>query len=134
LAKLKKLVHVFKKVPHLTIPDATKLAKYSDEEVSDGTFQCFLLRALPGGLLNGFRALLARDTPPPKQQCQKRAINDNIKRTPPPVKRTPPLHPTPNHHKMMLSSTIAPPNPSPNNVCNDGRIRMLAATTKKCKQ
>ncbi len=67
LAKLKKLVHVFKKVPHLTIPDAMKLAKYSDEEVSDHTFQRFLLCALSGGSLNGFRVLLARDVPPTKQ-------------------------------------------------------------------
>jgi hypothetical protein len=132
--KLKKLVQVFKKVPHLTIPDAMKLAKYSNEEVSDCTFQRFLLRALLGGLLNGFNALLACDVPPPKQRRQKRAINNNIERTPPLVERTPPLHLAPNHHKMMLSSTIAPPNPSPDNVCNDGRISMLAAMTKKRKQ
>ena len=32
LAKLKKLVCVFKKVPHLTIHDAMQLAKYSNKE------------------------------------------------------------------------------------------------------
>jgi hypothetical protein len=133
LAKLKKLVRVFKKVPHLTIPDAMKLAKYSDKKFSDCTFQHFLLRTLPGGLLNRFRALLARDVPPPKQQRKKRAINNDIKCTPP-RQAYPPLHPAPNHHKMMLSSTIVPPKLSPDNICDDDRISMPAATTKKCKQ
>jgi hypothetical protein len=64
-AKLKKLVGVFKKVPHLSIPDAMKLAKYSCEEVSNLTFRRFLRCTLLSGMLNGFRALLAGDAPPP---------------------------------------------------------------------
>jgi hypothetical protein len=37
-AKLKKLLGVFKKVPHLSIPNAMKLAKYSNDEISNLTF------------------------------------------------------------------------------------------------
>ncbi len=66
-AKLKKLSGVFKKVPHLSIPDAMKLAKNSDDEISDLTFRRFLQRALPGGLINAFRALLAGEAAPPNR-------------------------------------------------------------------
>jgi hypothetical protein len=79
-AKLKKLLGVFKKVPHLSIPDAMKLAKYSDNEISDLTFCRFLQRALPGGLINAFSALLAGEAAPPNcsEQRQQQAINDKI--------------------------------------------------------
>ena len=57
--KLKKLISFFRMLPHLSIPDAMKLAKYSDGKVSNRTLQHFLLRALPGGLISAFRAIIA---------------------------------------------------------------------------
>ncbi len=62
--KLRKLVGVFKKVPHLSFLDAMKLAKYSDKDISNPTFWRFFQRTLPGGLLNSLRAILAGDGPP----------------------------------------------------------------------
>jgi hypothetical protein len=47
--KLKKLVSFFKMLPHVSIPNAMKLAKYSDDKVSNRTLQRFLWHALPGG-------------------------------------------------------------------------------------
>jgi hypothetical protein len=136
LAKLKKLLGVFKKVPSLSCIDAMKLAKYSDVEISNHVFRGFLRRCLPSGSLNGFRGILAGDAPPPNcsKRRQKRAINGDIERTTPPVERTPPPPLAPNHHKMMLSLTIAPPYSSLDNVCDDGKILMPEDTTKKHKQ
>jgi hypothetical protein len=78
-AKLKELLGVFKKVPHLSIPDAMKLAKYSNNEISNLTFCRFLQCALPGGSINAFRALLASEAVPPycSERCQQRAINSS---------------------------------------------------------
>jgi hypothetical protein len=62
-AKLKKLVGVFKKVPHLSIPDAMKLAKYSGEEISDLIFRHFLQRTLPSESLNRIPTTTNASTP-----------------------------------------------------------------------
>jgi len=47
-AKLKKLISFIRLVPHLSLPDAMKMAKYSDNEISDRSLQRVLLRHLPG--------------------------------------------------------------------------------------
>jgi hypothetical protein len=123
---------VSKMLPHLSIPDAMKLAKYSDEEVSNRTLQRFLQRALPGGSINMVRAILAGEAAPPNRSEQHQRLV--IEHTPPPFERStpPPVIPAPIHHEIMLPSTIAPPDLSPDDVCNDGA--MAAAMSNKRKQ
>jgi hypothetical protein len=57
--KLNTLFKIFKWVPHLCVPDAMKLANYSDEEIADVVLRPTLQRALPGGSLNGLRVHIA---------------------------------------------------------------------------
>jgi hypothetical protein len=88
--------------------------------------------ALPGKSINAFWLLVAGTPPAPpncSEQCQKRAINNDIERTPPPVECTPPpVVPAPSHHKTILASAIALPNLTPDDDCDDGAITMPMAT------
>ena len=63
-AKFKKLVKVVRLAPHLCIPDAMKLAKYSDDEIADPTFRKVLQRHLPGGSFEAFRTIISSDAVP----------------------------------------------------------------------
>jgi hypothetical protein len=66
-----------------------ELAKYSNKEIADVAFRCFLQRGLPGRSLKKLRAYVAGEVallPAPadcSKQCLNCIINNNIKCTPP---------------------------------------------------
>ena len=96
-AKFKKLVKVVRLAPHLCIPDAMKLAKYSDDEVADLSFRRLLQRRLRGGSLDSFRAIVrAKAAPRPNRDERHKTRQPRAERTPPP-KRTPPFHSSTTH-------------------------------------
>ena len=70
-AKLKKLISFIRLVPHLSLPDAMKMAKYSDNEISDRSLQRVLLRHLPGHSLVAFREILAGKGAPPRNHDER---------------------------------------------------------------
>ncbi len=83
--KLKKLIKIFNWVPHSCVPDAIKLAKYSNEEITNDSLHQALWHALPGGFIKGLRGYVAgKVTSPP--DCSKQhlnsAINNDIECTP----------------------------------------------------
>jgi hypothetical protein len=49
LAKLKKFLNVMHQAPKLRVPDAMKLANFSDEDIADLSLRRFLQHSLPGG-------------------------------------------------------------------------------------
>jgi hypothetical protein len=90
-AKLKKFLNVIFQVPKLHVPDAMKLANFSDEDIADLSLRRFLQRSLPGGMIKAMKAHLVGllpPKPPPSDyhnQCQKQSVDDsivNVKRTP----------------------------------------------------
>jgi hypothetical protein len=90
-AKLKKFLNVMLQAPKLHVPDAMKLANFSDEDIADLSLRHFLQHFLPGGRIKAMKVhlvgLLLPKPPPPDRhnQCQKRLVDDsivNIKRTP----------------------------------------------------
>jgi hypothetical protein len=58
-AKLKKLIKIVLQVPTLQLRHAMKAANYTDDEISDIAFRCFLQRNSPGGLIQGLRVHVA---------------------------------------------------------------------------
>ena len=103
-AKLKKLISFIRLVPHLSLPDAMKMAKYSDNEISDRSLQRALLRHLPGHSLIAFREILAGKGAPPRnhdERLKKQRKQGAIERTPPP-ERTPPLSIKPHCRSSLL--------------------------------
>ena len=58
-AKLKKLISFIRLVPHLSLPYAMKMAKYSENKVSNRSLQRVPLCHLPGHSLVAFREILA---------------------------------------------------------------------------
>ena len=103
-AKLKKLISFIRLVPHLSLPDAMKMAKYSDNEISDRSLQRVLLRHLPGHSLVAFREILAGKGAPPRnhdERLKKQRKQGAIERTPPP-ERTPPLSIKPHCRSSLL--------------------------------
>ena len=76
-AKFMRLVQVVRLAPHLRIPDAMKLAKNSDEEVSDLSFWRLLQHRLHGRSMDSFRAILFAEAAPARnrdERLQQRAI------------------------------------------------------------
>jgi hypothetical protein len=68
-AKLKKFLNVMLQAPKPRVPDAMKLANFSDEDIADLSLRCFLQRSLPGGTIKAMTAhlvgLLPLKPPPP---------------------------------------------------------------------
>ena len=95
-AKLKKLISFIRLVPHLSLPDAMKMAKCSLQRV--------LLRHLPGHSLVAFREILTGKGAPPRnhdERLKKQRKQGAIERTPPP-ERTPPLSIKPHCRSSLL--------------------------------
>ena len=137
-AKLKKLI----RVPHLSLPDAMKMAKYSDNEISDRSLQRVLLRDLPGHSLIAFREILAGKGAPPRnhdERLKKQRKQGAIERTPPPESTPPPIDQTPlpvvpaprRRQEMVLTA----PNLSTEDNCvnrdDDAAATTSAAARKK---
>ena len=112
------------------------MAKYSVEEIADKAFRRFLQRALQGGgSLKGLKAQTAGAVPPPPDRTERHHHRTNVERTPPVERTAPPVNPTAtNHHEIVLTSTIAQPDQSPDIVCDVGEMLTPAAMTKKRKQ
>jgi hypothetical protein len=51
-------------MPKLRVPDAMKLAMFSDEDIADLGLRRFLQRALPGGTVKAMKAHLGAFLPP----------------------------------------------------------------------
>ncbi len=91
-AKKKKFLNFILQLPKLRVPDAMKLAMFSDKDIADLGLRRFLQRALPGGTVNAMKAhlagLLQPQPPPPdcNNRHKKRLIDDvtilNVKCTP----------------------------------------------------
>ncbi len=90
-AKLKKFLNVMLQVPKLRVPDAMKLANFSDKDIADLSLRCFLQRSLPGGTIKAMKAHLDGLLPPKllppdrHNRRQKRLVDDsivNVERTP----------------------------------------------------
>jgi hypothetical protein len=88
LAKLKNLTKIMLKTPNLQLQHAMKAANYSDNEIPDIAFRCFLQQALLGGLIKGLRAHVAAGLPAPPDCTYRQHVRANptaitsIKRTP----------------------------------------------------
>ena len=86
-AKLKKLIKIVLQVPTLQLRHAMKAANYTDDEISDIAFRCFLQRNSPGGLIQGLRAHVAAGLPAPPDQAERHRVRTtpttitSIKRT-----------------------------------------------------
>ena len=134
-AKLKKLTKILIQTPQIQLQHAMMMAKYSVEEIADKAFRRFLQRALPGGSLKGLKAQTAGAIPPPPDRTERHHHCTNVERTPPVERTAPPVNPTAtNHHEIVLTSTIAQPDQSPDIVCDVGEMLTPAAMTKKRKQ
>jgi hypothetical protein len=130
-SKQNKLVKIFLRTPQIRLRGAMILTKYSDEEIKDKAFCCFLQCTLPGSSFKGLKAHITVVVPPPPdctQQRQKRAIEC----TPPLTKRTPP---DVDHVERAPATGIASSSPMqrqlfPNKEMNQGS----AALKRKCKE
>ena len=103
-AKLKKLISFIRLVPHLSLPYAMKMAKYSNNKVSDCSLQRVLLHHLPGHSLVAFREILAGKGASPRncgERLKKQGKQGAIERSPPP-ERTPPLSIKPHCRSSLL--------------------------------
>ncbi len=76
------------KTPNLQLRHAMKAANYSDDEIADIAFRCFLQRALPGGSIKGLREHVAAGLPAPPDRADRQHVRANptaitsIERTP----------------------------------------------------
>ncbi len=83
-AKKKKFLNFILQMPKLCVPDAMKLAMFSNEDIADLGLRRFLQRALPGGTVKAMKAhlgaFLPPEPPPPSHhdQCQKRSVNELV--------------------------------------------------------
>ena len=73
LAKKKKFLDFILQMPKLRVPDAMKLAMFSDEDIADLGLRRFLQRALPGGTVQAMKTHLAGV--PPAPDCNQRHTN-----------------------------------------------------------
>jgi hypothetical protein len=75
-AKKKKFLNFILQMPKLHVPDAMKLAMFSNEDIADLGLRRFLQRALPGGTVKAMKvhlgAFLLPDPPPPTASCRLR--------------------------------------------------------------
>jgi len=72
-AKKKKFLNFLLQSPKLRVPDAMKLANFSDEDIADLALRRFLQRALPGGTVKAMKAHLGDYLLPPKPPPPDRA-------------------------------------------------------------
>jgi hypothetical protein len=83
-AKKKKFLNFILQMPKLRVPDAMKLAMFSNEDIADLGLRHFLQRALPGGTVKAMKVQLGAfflpEPPPPshQDQCQKRLVNELV--------------------------------------------------------
>jgi hypothetical protein len=83
-AKKKKFLNFILQMPKLRVPDAMKLAMFSNEDIADLGLMRFLQRALPGGIVKAMKghlgAFLPPKPPPPSHhdQCQKRLVDELV--------------------------------------------------------
>ena len=67
-AMVKKVVDLYYRLPNLQLGEAMKLAGFSDEELNNIVLRRIIQRALPGGCIKSFRAIInAHSTPPPSR-------------------------------------------------------------------
>ncbi len=76
-AKLKNLTKIMLKTPNLQLRHAMRAANYSDNEIADIAFHCFLQQALPGGLIKGLRAHVAAGLPAPPDCADRQHVRAN---------------------------------------------------------
>jgi hypothetical protein len=62
LAKKKKFLNFILQLAKLRVPDAMKLAMFSDEDIADFGLRRFLQRAVPGSTVNAMKVHLAAAT------------------------------------------------------------------------
>jgi hypothetical protein len=67
-AKKKKFLDFILQMPKLRVPDATKLAMFSDKDVANLGLRRFLQRALPGGTVQAMKAHLGVPPAPDRDQ------------------------------------------------------------------
>ena len=82
-AKKKKFLDFILQMPKLRVPDAMKLAMFSDEDIADLALRRFLQRALPGGTVQAMKAHLAGVPPAPDRdqrhdQRKKRSVDETV--------------------------------------------------------
>jgi hypothetical protein len=83
-AKKKKFLNFILQMPKLRVPDAMKLAMFSNEDIADLGLRRFLQRALPGGTVKATNVhldafLLPAPLPPScHDQCQKRSVDELV--------------------------------------------------------
>ena len=85
-AKKKKFLDFILLKPKLRVPDAMKLAMFSDEDIADLGLRRFLQRALPGGTVQAMKAHLAGVPPAPDRdqrhdQRKKRSVDEAVAAT-----------------------------------------------------
>jgi hypothetical protein len=83
-AKKKKFLNFILQMPKLCVPDAMKLAMFSNEDIADLGLRRFLQRALSGGTVKAMKAhlgaFLPPKPPPPSchDRCQKRSVDELV--------------------------------------------------------
>jgi hypothetical protein len=83
-AKKKKLLNFILQMLKLRVPDAMKLAMFSDEDIADLGLRRFLQHALPGGTVKAMKAHLGAFLPPEPlppschDQCQKQPVYELV--------------------------------------------------------
>jgi hypothetical protein len=109
-AKFAKLVKVVRLAPNLFIPDAMKLAEYSNDEIADLSFRRLLQRRLRGGSLDSFRAIVRAEEAPPLNRNERHKSRRD-ERTPPPKRTPPPIEqpPPPAVDHMARPPELTPP-------------------------
>ncbi len=83
LAKKKKFLYFILQMPKLRVPDAMKLAMFSDEDIADLGLRRFLQRAFPGGTVQAMKAHLAGVPPGPDRdqrhdQRKKQSVDETV--------------------------------------------------------
>ncbi len=83
-AKKKKFLNFILQMPKLCVPDAMKLAMFSDQDIADLGLRRFLQHALPGGTVKAMKAhlgaFLPPKPPPPSRhdRCQKQLVDELV--------------------------------------------------------
>jgi hypothetical protein len=83
-AKTKKFLNFIPQMPKLHVPDAMKLAMFSDEDIADLGLRRFLQRVLPGGTVKAMKAHLGAFLPPKPSppsrhdRCQKWSVDELV--------------------------------------------------------
>ncbi len=59
-AKKREFINIFLLMPESSVLNAIRQATFTEEDIADLPLQRFLQRALPGGLIKGLKAYIAR--------------------------------------------------------------------------